>query len=406
MTDDLEPRLHDSLRTAVLPEAPATLRDYLAGLPTIERAPRTRAFRRSQVFAAAVALVVVALGAGWLATGGIGPAATATPSGTNEPTASNSGSPATGPSGAFSVPGISFDIPDGWSDQTSSIESPDYPGFRYVGLLARGMSFCHTVMYSTAPPTPKPTNCLEQADQAGSAALFITELTHQYPWPPPRSDLPSVADSPYPAWGPAMDSTSPTWFVQSPDSSVYFMRLEAPPGEVDMRGAEITSMFASLQLSAWEPAPEVVDGRIHVETQRGFSFDYPAGWTIYYPQDTSMMDGAVVTVASGPLAPPCAGDSCQRFSTPPGTVAIEFREGNGPTAPDWSKATTTVGGQPAFGPENWGPQNATGAEEGHTWSARLADPSVLGIYASLRGPDLPALRAAMDDVLHSVRIER
>jgi hypothetical protein len=403
MTDDLELRLRHSLRSSVLPGAPATLRHYLTQLPTVESAPHNRAFRAPQLAAVAVALLLVSLGAGLLVTAAVAPASTPTPSASDNAAASDSTSRATDSLGVFTAPGITFDIPEGWSDQTSALESPSFPGMRYVGLVARGMRFCHTVMYSTAPPTPKPTACSQQADQPGSAVLFITEFTHQYPWP--QSDAPPVADSPYPAWGPMSDSTSPAWLVQSPDGGLYFMRLEAPPGELDTRVREVTSMLESLQLSEWEPAPEVVEGRIHVETQRGFSFDYPAGWTLYYPQDVSMMDSAVVTVASGPLVPPCPDDSCQRFSTPPETVAIEFRVGNGPTAPDWSTAPTTIGGQPAFR-QDWGPENATGAEEGHTWSVRLADPGVLGIYASLRGPGLPALRTAMDDVLASIRIAR
>jgi hypothetical protein len=404
MTDDLEPQIRDSLRAVVLPGASVALRDYVAQLPTVERAPRAGSFRPAQLVAAAITLMVVALGAGLLASGAVGPASTATPTASDKAAATDEASPATASPGSFVAPGISFDIPEGWSDQTTALESPSYPGVRYLGLLASGMQFCHTVMYSTAPPTPKPTGCSEQADQPGSAVLYIAEFTHQYPWPP-QSDLPPVADSPYPAWGPAHESTSPSWFVQSPDGGLYSMRLDAPSGEYDTRVPEITSMLSSLQLSAWEAAPDVVDGRVHVETQRGFSFDYPAGWTLYYPQDNSTMDSAVVTVASGPLEPPCQGDSCQRFSTPAETVALEFRIGGGFNAPDWSAAPTTIGGQPAFGPQDWGPQNATGAEEGHSWSVRLPSDDILGIGASLRGPGLPALRTAMDEVLASIRID-
>jgi hypothetical protein len=101
-------------------------------------------------------------------------------------------------------------------------------------------------------------------------------------------------------------------------------------------------------------------------------------------------------------APPVA--PCGRYITPPGTVAIEFRIGGGPTAPDWSKATTKIGDQPAFGPEKWGPLNAAGAEEGYTWSARMQDRATLGIDASLNGPGLPELRTAMNRVLDSITI--
>ena len=142
------------------------------------------------------------------------------------------------------------------------------------------------------------------------------------------------------------------------------------------------------------------------------SFYYPAGWTVYYPQDVSTMDRAVVTVASIPVLAPCttpaegvvpAVPACQRFTTPPGAIVLEFRVGGGIRPPDWSKAKFTIGGQPAFR-EDWGPgQNATGADEGHTWSVRMG-PTTLGIYVSLRGPNLPALRAEMDEVLGSIKI--
>jgi hypothetical protein len=70
----------------------------------------------------------------------------------------------------------------------------------------------------------------------------------------------------------------------------------------------------------------------------------------------------------------------------------------------------TIGGQPAFGPEKWGPQNATGATEGYSWNARIQDQvnsqdlRELGIMASLNPPGLQELRAAMNQVLDSIRI--
>jgi hypothetical protein len=141
-----------------------------------------------------------------------------------------------------------------------------------------------------------------------------------------------------------------------------------------------------------------------MDLPEGSSFDYPAGWTVYYPHEVTTVGYAVVTVASVPVGPPCADDWCQRFTTPPGTVAIEFWVGSSPVPPRWSDARLTVGGQPAFR-QDWGsPNNATGADEGHTWTVRLNDPSTLDISVSLRGPDLPGLRAAVDEVLGSVRI--
>ena len=87
-------------------------------------------------------------------------------------------------------------------------------------------------------------------------------------------------------------------------------------------------------------------------------------------------------------------------------MAIEFRIGGGFNAPDWSTAPTTIGSQPAFGPEDWGSENATRADEAHSWSVRLPGDDILWIAASLRGPGLPALRTAVEDVLDSIRIDR
>jgi hypothetical protein len=233
--------------------------------------------------------------------------------------------------------------------------------------------------------------------------LSIFEYTNQLPGASGSGTKTVVAG--YPAWEGETAASDPAemWYIQAPDRGLYTVRLEAPWAEVLARKAEVQTLLASLHLSPWQDTPHAVNGHVHLDLPQGFSFDYPAGWTLYYPQDVSMMDAAVVTVASRPVAPPCANDSCQRFTTPPRTVAIEFRVGNGPTAPDWSHAPTTIGGQPAFH-QVWGPNNATGAEEGLTWDVRLGEPSILGVYASLRGPDLPALRAAMNEVLASIRI--
>jgi hypothetical protein len=195
------------------------------------------------------------------------------------------------------------------------------------------------------------------------------------------------------------------WAIQAPDRGLYFFEAEMLPIDTAIVRGEVERVLGTLHLSPWESRPPVTNGRAHLDMQEGFSFDYPAGWIVYYPQDISMMDHPVVTVASRPLLPPCASDSCQRFNLPPGTIAVEFRVGNGPTPPDWSSATTTVGGEPAFR-QDWGPRKEAGLDEGHQWNARLTDPSILGIYAWLSGPDMEGLRATMDDVVGSVRITR
>lgn len=175
---------------------------------------------------------------------------------------------------------------------------------------------------------------------------------------------------------------------------------------VSLAGCLATTSPSPQLPPATSPSPQPSAGLAHLEPLGGLSFDYPAQWLVSYPTDVSMMDRALVTVASKPLLPPCG--SCQRFSTPEGGVVIEFRVGSGPLPPAWtpdpSLWSLRVGGEPAHR-EDWGPQNATAAQEGHTWTVWLGGPRQLGIYASLRGPDLPALEAAMNQVVASVRID-
>jgi hypothetical protein len=160
-------------------------------------------------------------------------------------------------------------------------------------------------------------------------------------------------------------------------------------------------------LQPGDATPFVEAGLAHLEAMPGLSFAYPAGWLLSYPRDASMMDFGLVTVASKPVLPPCS--TCQRFSTPAGAIVIEFRIGAGPLPPGWtpdpSLWTLRVGGQPAHR-EDWGPENATAAQEGHTWTVWLGvGRGELGVYASLRGPDLPRLEAQMDQVIASIRID-
>jgi hypothetical protein len=195
------------------------------------------------------------------------------------------------------------------------------------------------------------------------------------------------------------------WFVGGPDDSVYVVWVQAPSTEIDTVRREIDATLATLRLSSWQSPPVAINGLIHVDTGVGFAFDYPADWTIYYPNDMSMMDSAVVTVASGPLDPPCKGDNCQRFSTPPGTAVVEFRIGSGLHQPDWSRADSEVGGQPAF-TRHWDGPMATSADEGDQWDVRLDDERrVLGIYSSLTRPGIDDQREIVDRIIDSVRID-
>jgi hypothetical protein len=395
MTPDLEPRLRDSLAAIPLPVAPAALHDYLDDLRARgDLVPHRRRGRRGALLvAAAVALLVLAIGS-LLMSGSAGPA----PQPSSSPVSSRpTATPIVGPR-TFVAPGITFVYPVGWTDQSAAVEYPVVDGVRYVGLIARGMTVC-TVRYGVTPaPTPQPSTCESAVGRPGTAMVSILEYTHPYPWFSPPGIKTTVAG--YSAWM----RRPGAWIIRAPDDSLYIVTLVAPSADLAVDTVSIGTMLESLRLAAWETAPIAVDGRIHEDPGRGFSFDYPAGWSRWYPNDMSMMDLAVVTIASGPLEP-CSTGSCQNFITPRGIIAIQFRIGNGPTPPDWRTATTTIGGRPAF-KEDWGPANAAGADEGHTWNVRLTDPSVLGISASLHGPGLVDLRAALSNVLDSVRIVR
>jgi hypothetical protein len=404
MTDDLEARLRQSLRRAALPAAPDALHGFLDNVPL--DAPRVTSrigLRAAPLAVGVAAIVVLALGFGTLVL--TSPAPSASPAVT--PTATQTAS--SGPSAGFrrfEAPGISFDHPADWTDQSDVNPQIDGPGIRSLVVLARGLPVCREPEDSTKP-TPDLNVCQTDATRPGSMILRISEYTRPYPGSFRNGTQHSIAG--YPVWERATTSDpEPTvwlyWAVQAPDGGLYFFYVNAPQADVEARRSDVLTLLGSLRLSAWETGPTAVDGRVHLDLPQGFSFDYPAGWNLYYSQDWSMMDGSIVTVASKPITALCTTDGCHGFTTPPGATAIEFRGGNGPRAPDWKDAPLTIGGQPAFLWDDWGPDNATGADEGHSWGVRLRDPTVLGINASLRGPNLPELRTAMHEVMDSIRI--
>lgn len=406
MNDDVDARLRDGLRGAPLPAAPEALRDYLAELGQQQSAAHRR--RRARLWVALVPLAAVLVGVIALMGG-----SSLQPSPISSPppsTASTSGTP-TSPGSGFARPGFAFDPPSGWTDQTAAVSFPVMPEVRVVGYLVRGMTSC-PVGYASLPPTPA--GCEESPTRLGTATLAIVEMNDQYPWLPTTLG-PETTMAGYPSVSTRGDAET-DWFIQSPDGGIYHLTLNSPKDEMAANVAVVTQALDSLRLTTWEQAPTIVNGLIPEDPGQGFSFDYPADWVRYYPTDNSMTDRAVVTVASSPLLPPCHSDTgsqasgappvapCGTFTTPPGTIAIAFRIGGGMTAPDWSKAKTTIGGQPAFDYGAWGPVNATSAEVGHSWGARLTDREVLGIDVSIRGPNIPALQAANDEVLQSLVI--
>jgi hypothetical protein len=399
VSDDLDSEIGDHLRNLSLPPAPSGLRRYLNGLPSdVQRSRLPFLGRRRYVIAIAAALVLLSLAAGSVLVPGSAPAPTS-PVGTQPEVTANPNVR------AFRAPGIGFEYPKAWVDQSSAFASTT-PGRRLVALLTLGLPRCPATSVTLVGPTQVPIPCNPIAAAPGTGRLFVTEEMDQLPGLHFPGTLVTIAG--YRVWQRGVSSvagqpTSVQWAIESPDRGIYHFSAEFPLADLAPRQAELEAMLASLRLSAWEPPPPVFDEHVHLELG-SFSFDYPAGWTVYYPTDFSMVDVAVVTIASTPVLPPCPS-SCRGFTSPPGSIVIEFRIGGGVSAPDWTKATATVGGQPAFRGD-WGAENATG-DEGHSWEVRLGGRggrATLGIEASLRGPNLPELRTEMDEVLASVRI--
>jgi hypothetical protein len=245
-------------------------------------------------------------------------------------------------------------------------------------------------------------------------------MTHQYPW-----DLAALKQSTiagYPGVFRRQGDTQSDWTIESADGGLYELALNSPKDEMAANVAVVSRALDSLHLTSWEQPPTVVNGVIHEDPARGFSFDYPAGWVHYYPTDVSMGSSPLVTVASSPLLPRCTNvtrpvesgaspaPACGSSTIQPGTIMIVFRIGTFPPGPDWSKANTTIGGQPAFGPPNGKPDYSAGGLESYGWEFRVQDPlnqqdkTPVSITATLNGPGHPELRLAMNQLVGSIEI--
>ncbi len=410
--DDLETRLRESLHAEALPTAPISLRQTLADLPVHDLQGQGR-HRSGLVLFAAATLILAGLGAGALLVG-VSPqplptkdASTATPTEQAAvPTESAAPAPVI-PVGyvQFAAPGIRFAHPPDWHLSTAVDNYPTDLGLRIVGMFERGLTICPNTEGVAPQPTKPPGGCATEATAPGSLMVQIFEYEGQLP-PSDGYGVPATFAG-YPGWTRPEDGSDPavlTNFVSGPDDGLYLISASVPREDLDKLQAELEATLGTLQLSSWHEAPDAIDGRVHLETNEGFSFDYPAGWTVYYPRDWSVSNHAVVIVASRPLDP-CPNEACQRFATPPGTVVLDFRVGARLLEPDWTDATETVGGQPAF-LQHWGPEVVTNSDEGHQWFVRLnAELGVLGISANLRGPGLQAQREAMNEIIDSVRID-
>jgi hypothetical protein len=407
MTDhELERQVRERLHAADLPSAPTELRRMITDLPGH---PGRRRSGRSGglVLLAAAMMAVVGLGLGGVLMSGRPPEVDSTVA----PTASALDvipSDTSLPAGfvPFRAPGIAFAHPDDWVPSTAFDNLPSTPGWRYVAAFARGMTLCPP--NSGGSDATEPPGCVRSASKPGTLEVQVVEMLRQLPGTIDLSGG-STTFAGYRASEPTHEigDTDPialSWFVAGPDDSLYMFWGQAPNAEIEALRNQMEATLPTLQLSSWQEPPEVVDGLVHVDTGQGFSFDYPAGWTVYYPNELASGSHSVMTIASQPLEPPCAEDSCQGFTTPPGTAVIQFRIGSRPGEPDWANAHTTIGGQPAF-VTHWD-RTGTEVDEGDQMNVRLdGEGHTLSILASHRGPGVEEQRELVGQVIDTIEID-
>jgi hypothetical protein len=107
---------------------------------------------------------------------------------------------------------------------------------------------------------------------------------------------------------------------------MYYVAAEAPRADLESRRTEAQGMLSTLRLTPWSIPVEAVDGRVHCEFPQGFSFDYPAGWPVYYSQQMSTMSTPLVYISNKPLVSTGCSDpsSCQPYTVAPDTIVISF----------------------------------------------------------------------------------
>lgn len=131
-----------------------------------------------------------------------------------------------------------------------------------------------------------------------------------------------------------------------------------------------------------------------------FSLDYPAAWRPRYAL------GSIVWLTTFDLPADC----CKDFVQPPGTVGWSVGTGSAtPVDPRSSQAKTTVAGLPARFAENSPPLPFP---DGPRLSWQLFGPgsgpddhTLYTIQASIRGPGQAALRAQVEQVVASIKVE-
>ena len=300
----------------------------------------------------------------------------------------------------FSAPGIAFDYPALWVNETAlyrtggpvlgEADLPNVHGERLIAMLVdpgRGDVDTWPLIlvseYLHALPTDNPVGVRD------------TKIDGQWA----RREIASDG------WGPNGDQRVERWYVAGPDGGFYSIWFQFPTDNLAWWRPRVDAVMASLTFTDWTLAPApTVDGKIHYDTDV-LGFDYPAGWQIYYPLPDQSTAGAVfLAVSSEPLGTCSDEFHCSNVPRTKGAVAVRFSWPTVMWEPDWSTANDTVAGLPAIRTdESW--TTGTGGEY-LSWGVRdgTRPNALISIDAALAPPDLPELRQTLADLVASVRI--
>lgn len=303
----------------------------------------------------------------------------------------------------FEAPGVAFDYPLEWADQSGSVGPDPRPSRRAVASLSVGMTLCPA---DTEPESPAIASgeCALEPTKPGQLRFDVWERVDLFPGF--RSGVGFRPDDlVMDEWGVAV------WSTKSPDGGYYSLELRIPRNTVpaDRLRTQMRNLLASLVIEprgGTGPAPE---GPVRLPSGSGFSIEAPAGWTRYYPIAWDR-DVPIVAVASQPVLPRkyFGGSGCSVFQTPPGTAVLVFSAARGATflTPDWTNAPETLGGQPAFFRIAKDVEFPTCVEVAEAWTVRLpGERGPLRIDVFLSGPDIASSRASAQGILESLVID-
>ena len=171
------------------------------------------------------------------------------------------------------------------------------------------------------------------------------------------------------------------------------------------------------------PTPEATSATV-TDTVGGFTFERPASWVVWQPNEHSpMTSGPLLYLSTDPLLPACAvapsaspnppdamGSACAwplRELKPGGVLATWWTSRILQPLPTAGTVVETNGAKARWNTASPGECSAIGADETVTVWVPIGQPSPLSnvaLTACLRGPDLAASEAAVRSLLASARL--